>query len=316
MRILVTGGFGFIGSRLVEHFMMKGHTVLVGTRDVTKSPDWFNKKEVLKIYWDDKKSLSSACSAIDVVIHAAGMNSKECEANPKGALEFNGAATDRLVSAASEMGVKKFIYLSTAHVYARPLIGSFSEKDATTNIHPYATSHLAGEKAVLNKKYSGGLDGIVLRISNAFGRPMHKKVNCWELLVNDLCRQAVESRKIKLKTNGLQQRDFIGLSQVSQIVDYFSSQNISCNAKGIFNVGSGNSRTVRSVAQLIQIRCGVILGYVPELIYKQENIDKKNNTLNYKINLIHSLGINYSNISFENEIDNLLIYSKNNFGGN
>ena len=77
------------------------------------------------------------------------MNSQDCANDPVAALEFNGVATTRLVSAALSSGVKKFIYLSTAHIYSSPLVGKISEETYPKNFHPYATSHLAGEMAVL-----------------------------------------------------------------------------------------------------------------------------------------------------------------------
>ena len=109
-------------------------------------------------------------------------------------MDFNGVATKRLVEAASRAGVKKFIYLSTAHVYASPLVGTITEQTLPNNSHPYASSHLAGESAVLNADERGVIQGVVMRLSNAYGAPMHKGVNCWMLVVNDLCRQAVQTR--------------------------------------------------------------------------------------------------------------------------
>ena len=88
---------------------------------------------------------------VDVVIHTAGMNAQECASDPEQALAFNGTVTADLVSSAVKQGVQKFIYLSTAHVYKEPLVGTISESSQTTNTHPYATSHLAGEIPVLEQ---------------------------------------------------------------------------------------------------------------------------------------------------------------------
>ena len=65
------------------------------------------------------QQICTACLDVDVVVHAAGMNAKDCLADPVAA-HFNGVATARFAAAASKAGVEKFIYLSTIHVYASP----------------------------------------------------------------------------------------------------------------------------------------------------------------------------------------------------
>ena len=61
------------------------------------------------------------------MVHAAGMNSKDCVSDPQGAHLFNGFSTGQLVKAASQKSVEKFMYISTAHVYSDQLIGSIDE---------------------------------------------------------------------------------------------------------------------------------------------------------------------------------------------
>ena len=171
-------------------------TILYG---ISNPPSWLVKAEVEKITWDDDIALKRSCIGVDVVIHAAGINAQDCVSDPKAALEFNGGVTTRFVEAASKAGVWRFIYLSTAHVYSNPLVGVITEESHPSNQHPYATSHLAGDEAVLRANQLGKIQGFVFRLSNGFGAPMHKDVNCWMLLVNDLCKQAVVTHKMILK---------------------------------------------------------------------------------------------------------------------
>ena len=265
MRILIAGGFGFVGGRLAVHLANEGHKIILGSRKAIRPPVWLQQAEIAQINWDDVTSLERSCKEVDVVIHAAGMNSKECATDPVAALTFNGLATKSLVSAAINEGVGRLIYLSTAHVYASLLEGDITEETCPRNLHPYATSHLAGEHAVLNASQRGEIQGIVLRLSNAFGEPVHKDVNCWTLLVNDLCRQAVETRKLVLKTTGLQQRDFVAITKVCRVMEQLVQTNDGAIHTGIFNVGSGLSRSVLGMAYLIQQRCYQIFGFLSEL---------------------------------------------------
>jgi UDP-glucose 4-epimerase len=305
MRILITGGFGFVGGRLAVHLAQAGHQIILGTRHSMTAPDWLPQANVAKIAWDDEIALERSCEGIDVIIHAAGMNAQDCAADPIAALAFNGLATARLVTAAKQVRVKKFIYLSTAHVYANPLVGTITEETCPRNLHPYATSHLAGEQAVLSAHSRGELQGIILRLSNAFGSPMHEDVNCWMLLVNDLCKQAIETRKLVLHTSGLQHRDFIGLTQVCCVTEKLVDSDKLEQAQ-VFNVGAGVSQSVLAMAKLIQQRCGKVLGFVPELQHKQDELNEYYPTLTYRTNSLNLLGITCKIQENIAEIDHLL----------
>jgi len=313
MRILITGGFGFVGGRLAVHLAQAGHQIVLGSRNASGAPVWLPQAEVAQIEWNDDVALEHCCDGVDVVIHAAGMNAQECAADPVAALAFNGLATARLVSAASRAGVQRLIYFSTAHVYASPLVGSITEETCPRNLQPYATSHLAGEQAVLGISQRGQMQGVVLRLSNAFGAPMHKAVNCWMLLVNDLCKQAVQTRKLLLQTNGLQQRDFIELTKVCRVVEYFAEGHGELAKSAIFNVGSGESQSVFAMAQIIQQRCVVVLGFEPFLYRVEGGLNEIHPVLDYRSANLALLGIQLTNSYHTVEIDKLLCFCKTAF---
>jgi len=315
MRILVTGGFGFVGGRLAAHLAQAGHKVILGSRTLRVAPDWLPSAEVMQIEWNDQYSLEQNCVGVDVVIQAAGMNAQACAEDPMAALACNGLATSRLVTAASRMGVQQFIYLSTVHVYGSPMKGVITENCRPLNPHPYATSHLAGEYAVLRAHHRREIKGKVLRLSNAFGAPMYGEVNCWMLLVNDLCRQAVLTRKLELRTSGLQQRDFIGLNKVCQMIEHciFDSTD-SCKTQ-IFNICSGSSKTLIEMSEIIRMRCVNVLGFVPKL-----HLSNKNNEIIDSFKIISNVNLTHSEQEMDSqciaEIDNLLFFCDVHFASN
>ena len=195
MRVLITGGLGYLGGRLTFHLLHQGHDVFVGTRKKLKSlKEPLSFAIPVQMDWSNTNSLESSAKGIDAVIHAAGMDAQACSANPVKALEVNGINTAKMVEAARASGVKRFIYLSTSHVYRSPMIGEIDENTSATNLHPYATSKVAGEKAVLYAKQMGQIEGIVLRLSNGSGHPVFPDTKCWHLILNDLCKQAVEKK--------------------------------------------------------------------------------------------------------------------------
>ena len=273
MRILVVGGFGFVGGRLAEHFSARGHQVLIGSRNPLAHHDHFHDLEVKKVEWNNESTLFQICKGIDVVIHCAGMNAKECLENPAGALEFNGNGTNRLANAASNAGVDKFIFLSTAHVYASPLAGFINESTETSNPHPYATSHVAGENALRDIGRLAEMKIIVVRLSNAFGAPIHRSANCWSLLVNDLCKQVVLHKKMVFTSDGRQLRDFISLQEVCRVIEKIMVIKKKQKNIQIFNLGSGVTKSVHEMAMLVQERAKRVLGFEPSLYFskKQDN---------------------------------------------
>ena len=313
MRILITGGFGFVGGRLAVHLAQAGHQIVIGSRNASSPPVWLPQAEVAQIGWDNDRALERSCNNIDVVIQAAGMNAKECADDPIAALEFNGLATARLAAAAGRAGVQRFIYLSTAHVYASPLVGTITEETCPRNLHPYATSHLAGEHAVLSASQRDQIQGVVLRISNGFGAPVHKEASCWKLLVNDLCKQAVQTHKLVLQTSGLQQRDFIGLTEVCRVAEHLAIDHGESKQTGVFNVGAGMSQSVIEMAQFIQQRCVLILGFEPMLQHVQGEVDEQHPTLTYRTDNLTALGIKLDSLDNTAEIDSQLHFCQKAF---
>lgn len=307
MRILITGGSGFVGGRLAQHLHQTGHEIILGSRNASSPPDWLPQAEVRQTKWHDGPALEQACNGVDVVIHAAGMNAQDCLTDPVAALEFNGLSTARLLEAANRSGVKRFVCLSTAHVYANPLIGSITEENCPRNLHPYATSHLAGENVVLSASERGQLQGVVLRLSNAFGAPAHKDANCWGLLVNDLCRQAVQGGKLVLRSSGLQQRDFISITEAVRVATTLSTRALDVPLHGVFNVGSGVSQSVLELAQMVQQRCKSVLGFEPELQRFATGADERHEKLEYRTDKLNKIGLTVS-ANHSDEIDGLLAF--------
>ncbi len=266
MKLLITGAFGCVGGRLAQHLSAGGtNEILLGTRNATRSPSWMPDAKVVRTDWESQPNLESVCKGADAVVHLAGMNAQDSVAQPEGALEMNGRATARLADAAANAGVARLIYFSTAHVYASPLAGRITEDTPLTNDHPYAASHLAGERAVLLAGEKGTIAPVVMRLSNSYGAPAHRDANCWMLLVNDLCRQAVVEKALTLKTSGLQRRDFIPLAEVSRAVEHLLTIPRELMSGRVFNVGGNWAPTVLEMAELIQQRSEVVLGERPSL---------------------------------------------------
>jgi len=264
-RVLITGGFGYVGGRTAQFLATRGDLeVTLGTRQHSSQPSWLPEAAMAQIDWASGTSLGDACYGVNTVLHLAAMNENDCASDPSGALLANGVATARLLEAAIEAGVHRFVYLSTAHVYGSPLAGRITELTLPRPQNPYATSHHAGEDCVLAAHDSRKIAGCVLRLSNGFGVPVHPQVNRWTLLVNDLCRQAVQERRLVLRSAGMQVRDFIPLHDAARALSHSIDVSENALGDGLFNVGGECPMRIIDMAGEVSSRCFEVLGFTPE----------------------------------------------------
>lgn len=313
-RILITGGFGYVGSRVAQVIAAQPDThVILGSREHKSPPAWLPGASTVATPWSDDDGLKRACSKVDTVLHLAAMNEVDALSNPVGALEMNGVNSVRLLEAAKSEGVASFIYLSTAHVYAAPLSGHIDESTLPRPRHPYASSHRAAEDAVLAAYDEGKITGIVLRLSNGFGAPAHAGVNRWTLLINDLCRQAVMHRKLTMRSSGLQRRDFVTLHDVGRAFCHVIDLPVNKIGNGIFNVGGAWSPRIIDMVELVQKRCAIVLGFTPEIVSPAAEPGEASADLNYSIEKLLATGFALTGDP-AHEIDSTLVFCRDLYG--
>lgn len=251
MRILVTGGLGYLGGRISKYLSEQNCFVLASSRQISAAPDWLQGRgRVVSLDLTDPKL--DDVGELDAVVHLAALNEIDCAKNPIDAINVNTSGTLKLLMALTPIKPKVFMYFSTAHVYRMPLVGECREDEITMPIHPYAYSHKFAEDLVLAQEGKAFERAVIVRLSNGFGYPERRSVNRWTLLVNDLCQQVATTRRIKLLSDGTQERDFIPLSDVAAAVLHLLKADLSKSEGRIFNVGSGKAITVLEMATMVQ----------------------------------------------------------------
>ena len=203
--------------------------------------------------------------------------------------------------------MQRFIYLSTAHVYGSPLSGTITEETCPVSLHPYATSHRAGEDAVRAAHQRKHIEGIVIRLSNSYGAPAHKDADCWMLLVNDLCRQAMTSGRIVLRSSGLQQRDFITISEVCRVITHFLELPADKLGDGLYNAGGAWSPTILNMAERVAKRILFITGKEPAILRNSNRDTEDSESLDYRMKKLIDTGFKMGgNGGIDPEIDELI----------
>lgn len=304
-KILVTGAMGYLGGRIARAFAKneKVELLLATRKTLNKKPKWLSRGSMVSMDLASGDGLDCLCENVHTIIHLAAMNEVESFLNPEKALIVNTLGTLKLLQSAESAGVERFIYFSTAHVYRRPLTGEINEETIPRPTHPYAITHRAAEDFVL--ACSNKMKGIVIRLSNGVGAPENYDVNCWALVANDLCMQAVVDQKMVLKSSGLQYRNFIPIWDICRAVEHLTEAPIKQLGDRLFNLGSEHSLRIIDLAELIQKRCEKIFEYKPEIHRNNSQPLESHPVLDYSIDKIKSTGFTLEG-SIDTEIDHTL----------
>lgn len=199
----------------------------------------------------DPESIARSLISVHTIIHLAGLNEAESRSDPLLAIDVNTRGTYHLMQCAARAGVRRVVYVSTFHVYGRCVDDVISERTVPDPVQPYAMTRLAAEQWVRHGVAASVIDTVVFRLSNGYGYPMDWMTGGWNLIFNDLCRQAVTTRRIVLKSSGRQCRDFIGLNDVARAVDHFLAMPLGRWGHSVYNLGGECTMSILDVAERV-----------------------------------------------------------------
>ncbi len=312
MKVLITGGFGYLGGRLGAYLSTFNHDIYLASRFSKKEPNISNNINTIEIDWTDYNSILDACEDMDVVIHSAGMNASDCLNDPKKAFEVNGVFTGKLGEAAIAKKVSTFLYLSTAHIYSNNLNGLITEETEVTNSHPYGASRFAGEEILIsqNKNKKSNMQTIIVRLANTFGSPSDIDINCWNLVVNDLCKQAAIDRCLVIRGPSNTKRNFITMTDFCSAINFLLFICKLSEPTAIFNLGDKTKSIINIANDIIKIYQSEKDLSLPIIELSENKLI--NNDLEYSSNALIELGWKPdSNFNFE--LTNLIRFCESNF---
>ncbi len=256
--VAVTGAAGFVGGRLVQRLRAEGQEV----RPLVRRPtSWLPGARALDLAVASPAEVRGALEGCTAVVHLAGPNEVATARQPEQALAVTAATARRVATAAREVGCSRLVQLSTVHVYgaALELGGRVDEATLPQPRHPYAIGRLVGEHLAAAE----GPPAVVnLRLTNTVGAPAHPSVDRWTLVANELCAAAARGEPLVLRSSGLQWRDFCDLGEACGAI---GAAAIGAVPAGTYNLGSGRSRTVRDLAELIADLAAPLVGRRPQV---------------------------------------------------
>jgi UDP-glucose 4-epimerase len=253
MRMLVTGGAGFIGSNLVDRLIHLGHSVTVidnESSDAHDHPYWNKQADNYKRDICDYSSTRELYDGIDYVFHlAAEARIQPTIENPVKATLVNTLGTNVVLQCAREAKVKRVMYSSTSAAYGRnPLPNIESQQDDCLN--PYSVSKVNGEKLCTMYTELFGLETIIFRYFNAYGNRQPVRGQ-YAPVMGIFGRQKSEGDLLTIVGDGEQKRDFVNVLDIVEANILAAFVKIDSNNLGtVFNIGHGTNYSVNEVARM------------------------------------------------------------------
>ncbi len=248
MRILITGGAGFLGSSLANRLVEEGHTVLA-LDDLTAGDPRRLSPEVLLTRGDvrDVPKLWTLLQGVDCVYHlAARVRVPESIHYPSEYNEVNVGGTVALMQAMRDTGVRRVVLASSGALYGEQEQQPISESQTPRPNSPYGVSKIAAEYYVstLGRLYE--IETSSLRIFNAYG-PGQDLPPSYPPVIPQILKQAQTGGSIVIFGNGSQTRDFVFVDDVVEAL--VSAATAHSANRATINIGSGEEVSIRELAE-------------------------------------------------------------------
>ncbi|HEY3413866.1 MAG TPA: dTDP-glucose 4,6-dehydratase [Armatimonadota bacterium] len=258
MKLLVTGGAGFIGSHYVKMALAThpDDSVLVLDK-LTYAGNLRNLEAVADnpryrfLHADicDAEAVEGAMSGIDAVLNfAAETHVDRSLMDPASFIETDVKGTFVLLEAARSAGVQRFLQVSTDEVYGSIESGSFRETDRLAPSSPYSAGKAGGEMMVMAFGTTYGLDTVITRGSNNYGPFQYP-----EKLIPLFITNALDDQSLPLYGDGANVRDWIHVDDHCRGIDLALRKGL---AGAVYNIDGGNERSNREITQQILTHLG------------------------------------------------------------
>lgn len=250
MRILITGGAGFIGSQVGLYLTKKYDVYPLDNLKFGYLHNFSGNRKLhrnfIKMDIRDPK-IEDVLKNIDVVFHFAGWVSLPgCNDDPGEAYQCNVAGTANVLEMARRNNIKKIVFASTAAVYEYDHI-PFKESIVPNPTLIYAQTKKAAEDVCRSFREMYGMDITVLRFFNVYGPHMDFRPPSY--LISYIIGCLLKGEKPILHSDGKQSRDFVYVTDVARLCEMVMTHK---NAKNeVFNVGSGTAVSVQEIFDII-----------------------------------------------------------------
>lgn len=249
MKVLVTGGAGFIGSHVAEHYQGRAEVVVLDNFRSGRRSN-LDGLDVRLVEGDirDEDTVREAMRGVSHVYHLAALISvPESMERPRECVAINVEGTLNVLEAAAEAGAAKMVFASSSAVYGDNPEVPKKESMPPAPASPYAITKLDGEYYCALAARQHGLATACLRFFNVFG-PRQDPCSAYAAAVPAFIHRALRGEPLIVFGDGLQTRDFVF---VKDIVSGLTFAGETPDTEGVFNCGGGGQTTIVSLAEKI-----------------------------------------------------------------
>ncbi|MBO5308187.1 MAG: NAD-dependent epimerase/dehydratase family protein [Lentisphaeria bacterium] len=248
MRILITGGSGFIGSHIAEHYQSKAEVrVLDNFRTGYRKNLAHLNVELIEGDICDREAVRRAMEGVDYVFHLAAMVSvPESMSKITECIDINGNGMINVLEEASAAGVKKLCFSTSAAIYGDNPEVPKRETMLPEPKSPYAVTKLDGEYYCKMFTDTGRLQTACLRYFNVFG-PRQDPNSAYAAAVPIFIARALENKPITIFGDGGQTRDFIFVKDIAAANAFMAEHEFT----GVHNIAYGGRITIQDLAEKI-----------------------------------------------------------------
>ena len=267
-KLLLIGGYGFIGTYFLEKYAKKYEIKVIDTNFFgfeNKNNIEFIKKDIRHI---EKIDLEN----VDIIVHMGELSNDPLgDLNKKITNEINHNGTKKLLKHANNTKVRKFIYMSSASVYgfSREIMDEESKVNPLTE---YSKAKVNNENFILNNEFT--FETIILRNSTAFGFSKNLRL---DLVVNDLTYLGFFENKINLLSDGTPKRPIVHIADICKVIDLIINNEYALD-KEIFNVGDNSMNfSIRQIAEVV-----ANLLKIDDIKFGEKDSDQRSYELSFK----------------------------------
>ena len=255
MRILVTGGAGFIGSHLVDRLIDASHDVIVldnfstgKARNLSHSQRSPNLRLMRADIRRISQSLLKRLRRVDRVCHLAAVTSvQQSIRDPVFTTEVNVVGTLNVLEVAKALKAERVVFASSAAVYGTPRTFPISEDASISPISPYGASKAASEHYLRSFEENHGIEAVSLRLFNVYGP--RQTPGQYAGVISIFAKRALNHQPLQIFGDGSQTRDFIYVSDVIDATIAALDKNLRSR---VLNIASGAETTILELAKMIQ----------------------------------------------------------------
>lgn len=257
MKVLITGGAGFIGSHLAEAFCLRGdHVTVIDNLRSGKLENLITAQQTGKLQFIQADlltaDLDTLLTGFDLVYHQAAIPSvAQSVADPLGSNRFNLDCTLRVLSAARTGDVGRVVFASSAAVYGNTEVEYNTEDQAVHPLSPYALQKYASERYTQLFFQLFGLDTVALRYFNVFG-PRQDPTSPYSGVISRFCLNALQGKALCVYGDGQQTRDFVFVKNVVNANILAGTAPRAAVAGKVFNVATQQRTSLLELIAQIQ----------------------------------------------------------------